>query len=159
MSIRMAAIMAIALGCITTNSSAQTNVTGPKAVVYKTKKNYNNLVPVTLSADKSRIASYPAPSDLKQNGNLAKPTKLKKNYLLDNRGIGKNTVFLNMTYEQYAALSEAPTLNEMYAMIVDKDPIAEMCDCGERSKYKNTEQELNKLIKSKKLKKNCQTIK
>lgn len=158
MKVKIAALIAISIGCAS-HMQAQVQITGPKAVVYKTKKDYRKMVPVTLSADKSKIVSYPAPTDLKSDGKLTLPSKLKNKYLLDNRGIGKNTAFLNMTYEQYAALEHPPTLNDMYAMILDKDPISEMCDCGERSKYENAEQELNKLIKKKKLKANCQVIK
>ena len=34
----------------------------PAAIVYKTRANYNNTVPVMLKADKTAIMSYPAPS-------------------------------------------------------------------------------------------------
>lgn len=149
----------IALVALTQNVVAQSFVTGPQAIVYKTKKNYRNLVPVMLSDDKSQIVSYPAPSDLKTEDGLATPAKLSKNYWLDNRGIGKNVAFLSMTYKEYAELKEVPSTTAMYQMIVDKDPLVSLCECGLRSQYKNPVKELNKLIKKKKLKTKCTTVK
>ena len=70
-------------------------------IVYKTRANFYNMVPVTLNQDKDRIVSYPAPSDLYFEGELALPGKLKKGYLLDRRGINVNTVFTSFTYEEY----------------------------------------------------------
>ncbi|RYD58573.1 MAG: hypothetical protein EOP56_03025 [Sphingobacteriales bacterium] len=148
-----------ALVMVSQNVIAQSYVTGPQAIVYKTKKDYNKLVPVTLSEDKSQIVSYPHPSDVKIDDKLATPTQLKKGYLLDNRGINKNVAFLRMTYSEYAALSAPPSTAEMYAMIVDKDPIAAMCECGLRSSYKSPKKELNKLISKKRLKTTCKTVK
>jgi hypothetical protein len=57
---------------------------GPNAIIYKTKANYNHLVAVTLSADKSEIVSYPHPSDINPNVLSVHPTELNKGYLLDN---------------------------------------------------------------------------
>src|ERR1044071_4992028 len=70
---------------------------GPPAIVYKTKADYSNYVPVILSEDKSKIVSYPDPKDVQS----AAPVKLKNGYLLDNRGINKNVAFLRWTYEEY----------------------------------------------------------
>lgn len=131
---------------------------GPPTTVYKTKSDYNNKVPVTLSEDKTRIVSYPSPKDVFYNGNLAYPTPLAQGYLLDNRGIGKNIAFLNMTYEEYSNLSEVPSLQNMYNMIIDKDPLVQMCNCGNRLKYANVVSDMNRLINDNKLSK-CQKIK
>ncbi len=119
---------------------------GAKAIVYKTDKDYSNLVPVTMNSEKTKIVSYPAPTDVFYKGILAKPTPLKNGYLLDNREINENTVFLNYTYEEYSRLSEAPSLQEMLLRVVEKNPMVEIIDCGLRYQYKDEVKELNALI-------------
>ena len=120
---------------------------GKPATIYKTKKNYNKNVPVTLSADKTKIVSYPSPVDVFYNGQLAYPTHLAKGYLLDNRGVSLNTAFTKYTYKEYSKLKEAPDLKTLYNSIIDKDPITEMYDCGNSYRFKNEVVELNEIIK------------
>ncbi len=116
-------------------------------IVYKTKADYNNLVPVTLDETHTRIVSYPHPADLKHSlSGYTTPTELNNGYLLDNRGVGKNTAFLNYTYEEYAALPDAPSMEEMMARIVDKNPFIELWNCGSAGEYKERVTELNRLI-------------
>lgn len=133
-------------------SSSTVDYAGPSTLVYKTRKDYYNNVPVTLSEDKSKIVNYPATSDVYYKGKLAYPTKLEKGYLLDNRGINTNTAFLSLTYEEYIKLKEVPALSDLYALIIDKDPIKELYNCGNRYKFKDEINELNEIIKSNKLK-------
>ena len=123
----------------------------PPAIVYKTKKPYNNLVPVLLSEDRSEIVSYPDPTDVYYHGKLAYPTRLKRGYLLDNRGIGPNVAFLKLTYQEYAKLPVVPKRTDLYAMIIDRDPLKELYRCGDRAKYQSIVSELNKVIKAGKL--------
>jgi hypothetical protein len=120
----------------------------PQAIVYKTVKAYNHLIPVTMDAERTKIVSYPAPSDVFYKGKLALPTVLQDGYLLDNRGIDENTVFLNYTYDEYSRLQEAPPMSEMMNKIRDKHPLAEIIFCGDRTKYKDEVKELNELIKN-----------
>ena len=115
-------------------------------IIYKTKVDYLHRVPVLLSPDKKEILSYPHPTDLSAGGVLLLPTPLNQGFFLDNRGIQSNVAFLNLTYEQYVSLSSPPALNEMYAMIIDKDPLSVMYHCGSRKDFKNIESELNQLI-------------
>ena len=132
---------------------------GPPTIIYKTKKDYYKLVPVILSEDKSIIVSYPHPTDILVNGELAYPTQLEKGYLLDNRGINNNVAFLNMTYEEYSKLEKVPLLEGLYSMIVDKDPLVEIYNCGNRYTFKNEiSRELNKLINNNELTR-CECIK
>ena len=126
----------------------------PPIVVYKTTKDYSKNVAVTLSEDKKRIVAYPAPSDVSER---SYPTALNKGYWLDNRGISPNTAFLSITYEEYAKLKKAPSLEELYNMIVDKNPIKKMYICGSGSAYDGIVSELNALIK--KRFKGCKRIK
>lgn len=140
LTLTLASLLAIALvGCTTSQSSDEApriakldkkphfiggNATGisalPRAVVYKTRADYNNLVPVTLTADGRTLASYPAPSDVSPE--TSTPIQLGDGYLLDRRGVGVHTAFLDYTYEQYAALPTVPPVDTLMAHIRDRDP-------------------------------------
>ena len=115
----------------------------PPIVVYKMTKNYSKNVAVTLSEDKKTIVSYPARTDVSER---SYPTALNKGYWLDNRGISPNTAFLSITYEEYAKLKKTPSLEELYSMIIDKNPIKRMYICGRGTAVVS---ELNALIKKK----------
>jgi len=120
--------------------------TGPDAIIYKTKADYNTLVPVIMNSERTDIVSYPAPGDLKYRGKPAIPTELEDGFLLDNRGITENVAFLNITYEAYIALDKTPSKDELLEMIIDSDPLTAMFNCGKRSGYNNEVQELNTCI-------------
>lgn len=122
--------------------AAITTEAGPPVIVYKTKENYNELVPVILSADKKEVISYPAPGDLYYQGDLAYPLELGDGYLLDRRGINEYVAFIEMTYTEYAELDKAPTPEELFKIILDDDPLLEMYHCGSRYDYDNLEDEM-----------------
>jgi hypothetical protein len=124
---------------------------GPPATVYKTTKNYNKNVPVTLSEDKTKVVAYPAPTDVFYKGALANPIELKDGYLLDNRGVSIHTAFTKYTYEEYSKLKEAPDPVTLFNSIIDKEPIKEMYNCGNRYNFKNEAEELNSIITQHKL--------
>lgn len=156
---------------------------GPHVMVYKTKADYSTKVPVILSDDKTRITSYPDPSDLTggdaypsppaddkpnkpnppkvqtDNNNLPTPTPLNEGYLLDNRGINLNVAFLDISYQNYTKLKGAPSLKDMYSVIIDKNPLTELCDCGNRYAFKDVKEQINILIKTKKLRSVCKVLK
>lgn len=117
-----------------------------QTIVYKTIGDFDNLVPITMNESRTQITSYPAPTDLTINGNLTTPTRLKKGYLLDNRGINTNTVFLKYSYQEYSKLGEAPEIKEMMQNIAEKYPLSELINCGPRSQFKNELKEINLLI-------------
>lgn len=119
---------------------------GPDAIVYKTTKDYSDLVPVIMNSERTQIVSYPAPSDIYYKGELAKPTVLKGGYLLDNRGINKNVAFTSYTYEEYSKLKNTPSIDVLLSRIVDKYPLTEMINCGIRSQYTDEVNGLNQLI-------------
>jgi len=135
------------LGCKTQKDTQVSSVSMalPPTIIYKTKKNYDKNVAVFLSEDKTKITGYPATSDVSSR---SYPTVLKKGYLLDNRGIGKNVAFISMTYEEYSVLKKTPSSTELYNMIIDKDPIKEMYYCAHGIKFSDSA-ELDKLIDSK----------
>jgi hypothetical protein len=120
--------------------------TSPQAIIYTTKGDYSNLVPVILTPDKKGIASYSDIKDVYFKGVLAYPTALHNGYLLDNRGISENVAFIKLTYEQYAALPSTPSAEELTKMIVDKNPLEKMYSCGQRSKFVSIADELNSRI-------------
>lgn len=126
-------------------AEAQSATALPPIVVYKTTKDYSKNVAVTLSEDKKMIVAYPAPTDVSAS---SYPTALNKGYWLDNRGISPNTAFLSITYEEYAKLKKSPpNAMELYAMIIDKNPIKRMYICGCGGAYDSLVQELNTRIK------------
>lgn len=146
-------ITVVALGAIaackakqTAQAVAEVSYTGEQTIIYKTRTNYSRYVPVTMNADKTEIVAYPAPSDVYRNGKLAYPTPLADGYLLDNRGIGLNSVFLKVTYEEYSKLAQAPSLKEMMDLIVDKDPFLRIYNLGTRSRFKDEVTEINGII-------------
>lgn len=136
---------------------AQPGMRGPHLLIYKTKTNCRHMVPVIMSADKQLIVSYPAPSDLSDYRKI-EPDKLKKGYLLDNRGIGTNVAFLNVSYKQYARMSAAPTIAEMSKMIADRNPLTELWDCGLRSDFDSPRADVNRIIRLGQLATKCKQV-
>jgi len=130
----------------------------PPCIVYKTKADYLRNIPVILSEDKSRIVSYPDVKDVYYQGEIAYPTKLKDGFLLDNRGIGPDVAFLSVTYEEFSAMEKTPPAEELYKLILDKDPVTVMYKCGNRMDYQDIEKEMNKLISSGRIS-NCTKLK
>jgi len=128
-------------------------------LIYKTKRDYNNLVPILLNDDKTQIVSYPDPKDIKVGSDFFLPTSLQKGYLLDNKGIGLNVAFLKYTYEEYSNLKTLPTLQELYNNIKDKNPLIELCDCGNKSKYVDLEKQLNEYIDKDFIRIKCKVLK
>jgi len=121
------------------------NATAP-ALVYKTRKDYALYVPVTMNVEKTKIVSYPDPTDIYYNGKLSYPTPLNNGFLLDNRGIGPNVAFLNFTYEAYSQLKGTLTMQQMLDALLDKSPLLELWNCGPRANFKDEVNDLNILI-------------
>lgn len=131
----------------------------PHVLVYKTKKNFDKFVPIILSEDKSEIISYPHPADLKRGDIFLIPLKLKEGYLLDNKGISPNVVFLRWTYDEYSKFESAPDLKILMDNVIEKNPLLELCDCGNRSVFNNEIKQLNYLIKKRVLHFKCKILK
>ena len=127
-------------------------VAGPLCIVYKTKADYSGLVPVMLSADKSKIVSYPDVRDLVIDGKPVVPTPLLDGYLLDNRGIGPDVAFLTLSLWEYSRMTTTPDAARLYGLILDKEPLAEMYECGKRYQYSDPAEAMNQLIRNGKLK-------
>lgn len=120
-------LLTIIVGCKTLEDnklgdSSMTSVTSrfvPNAVIYKTKMDYSQLVPVNLDATKSRIVSYPHPTDVSRNST---PLKLINGWLLDRRGITQNSAFTSFTYDEYSKFTNAPKIRILQEKIIDDDP-------------------------------------
>ena len=136
----------------------QAGIPSAPCIIYKTKKDYSRYVPVMLSDDKKNIVSYPDIRDVYFKGSLSYPTALTDGFLLDNRGIGPDAAFLNITYEAYITLNKTPSIDELMKNLLEKDPLTEMYQCGNRSQYSDPERELNNLISAGNLK-NCKRLK
>ena len=119
----------------------------PPAFIYKMKADYSQLVPVMMDKSRSRIVSYPAPSDLRRGNRLATPTPLDNGFWLDNRGINEHVAFLTYTYEEYSRLPKAPSMDELMAHLLDKQPLVDFRVCGRRADYDDIVSELNALIR------------
>lgn len=146
-------IFSLNFACNSLEQVNNTQVVMPSApvMVYKTSNNYFNKVPIILSADKSKIVSYPHPTDVKKGNNYTIPTRLKKGYLLDNKGISLNVAFLKLTYEEYSKLNNTLPIDELKSMIIDDNPLLELYYCGYKSDFNNLEKQLNKTIRKGKL--------
>lgn len=87
----------------------------PQAIIYQTNVDVADKVPIVLNADGS-LRSFPDPSDI--NPRQA-PLALVGGWLLDRRGsIGRGTVFLKYTYDEYSSLGEVPSIEELLAAVV-----------------------------------------
>jgi hypothetical protein len=145
-------------GSVANSKPEAIGVSSPACIIYRTRSDYSLFVPVTMSADKSKIVSYPDIKDIFYNGKLSLPSLLVDGFLLDNRGIGLQVAFLKYTYEEYSRLPSTPLSTDLMNMLLDKDPLVEMYQCGQRSQYSNIEQEMDLMITSGKLK-NCKKLK
>ncbi|MEO8087693.1 MAG: hypothetical protein ABI763_12775 [Bacteroidota bacterium] len=126
---------------------------GEQAIIYKTVKDFSRNVPVTMNAEKTIILAYPAPKDIYYQGKLAVPEKLKDGFWLDNSGVNVNSVFLELTYDEYSKLKEVPLLTELMDAIADKNPFTEIYSLGTRSSFKEEVKEINGIIERGALKK------
>ncbi len=128
-------------------------VSAPPVVIYKTHTDYSKYVPVILSDDRTKVVSYPDIKDIYFEGKLAYPTALTCGYWLDNRGIGPHVAFIKLTYDDYAKLPATPSAIDLFAMLLDANPLCTMYQLGNRRDYKDPVAEINHIIKKHELKK------
>jgi hypothetical protein len=112
-------------------------------VIYKTRKDYRDYVTVQLSEDGSSVKAYPAPTDVLAQ----KPLELAGGYLLK-RMLGN--VYLSLTIEDYASSPDSYSPEELFDLVMDKDPYLEIYECSECSRGDTAS--LNQLIRQGKLK-------
>ncbi len=131
---------------------------GPPTIVYKSNGDYTHLVAVTYSESLNKITSFPAPADFSDDKGSKSPVKLKNEYLLDQQGIGPESVFTSYTHQEYAALEEAPHPDSLLSRILFSNPFVEMYNCGNRFQYENPEKQINALIAAGELSKRCKKL-
>jgi hypothetical protein len=135
------------------SASCATRLPGPPeatapVVVYKTKKDYRDYMTVQLSADGQTVTAFPAPSDVPGQ----KPVQLADGYLLK-RMVGD--AYLSVTIDDYANASRHYSSDELFKLVIDRDPYLEKYDC---SGYTDTDTaSINNLIRRGDLKK-CKTL-
>lgn len=142
-------IMVVLSGCPENKDQviSMINAEAP-VIIYKTRQDYSNRVPIMMNGEKTEILAFPGPGDLYFEGKLALPTPLINGYLLDNRGLSPRSAFLSYTYEEYAALSSPPDPAELMKNILDADPFMEMYECGKRSELEEIRKDLKKIIRN-----------
>ncbi len=117
-----------------------------RVIIYKTKFNYYNFVPVTMNKEKTEIMSYPAKEDLVLDSMFTLPIPLEGAFMLDKRGINSQSAFLNLPYLEYYLMKEIPRVDSLMTMIKDSDPFEEIYDCGSATDYSDLVKELNQKI-------------
>lgn len=96
-------------------------------IIYKTTKDFSNLVPVLMDENKAKIVSYPAISDISES---SKPIKLENGYWLDNIGICNNTVYTSYTVTEYSSLKYQPSVGQLQNKIIERNPFVEIYRCN-----------------------------
>lgn len=151
---RILTMLPVALAALMPVSTIAQSVQAlPHNIVYKTTADYSDNVQVELGTD-GRIRYYPSPGDVSA---ALKPVKLKKGYLLSKTGVSATTAYLNMTIEEYSALKQRPSANDLYSIIRDKSPMTELWDCGVRDEL--SVKQINGLIRKGKLATKCRRMK
>ena len=128
-------------------------------LVNRTKVDHRDQVPVLLSEDGKTIVSYPHPRDVGTPENLYTPVDLGDGWLLDRRGVGPNMGFLSTTYAAYSKFELAPSATELEALLVDHDPLTDLCDCGPRNGFTDPVAQLSSIILHDSLMVRCKRLK
>ena len=115
-------------------------------LIYKTRADYSQFVPVRMNAQRTEIIEVPHPSDFIHRGRLAFPVALNQGYWIDNQGITPDVAYLRFTIENYSKLDEPLSVEIMSRYILDAYPFLEMYQCGYRNEYKDIFREVNVLV-------------
>ncbi len=102
-------------------------------ILYKTKADYSQYIPITLNNERNKIIAYPGIKDIYNNKEFAVPTKLKNGYLLDNLGISPLSAYTSITFQEYASFKTPPSVDYLMEHIIDKNPFLEVYNCGVRN--------------------------
>lgn len=117
------------------------------AVIYKTVRDYSKYIPVTMNKEKTEIVSYPGITDVYFQGRLSLPDSLISGYWHDKRGINENSVFTDITYEEYVSLSVQPDKSYFEKRIIDKNPFIDIYLVKKRPENINEINYLNTIIR------------
>ncbi len=130
-------------------------VPAPNVIVYQLNGNWENLVPITLSKDKTKIVAYPGPADLQK---MKPPISLKYGWWLDTRGISQNTAFLSVTIDEYINWREVPSVDELMKKVKVIKPFKRIMNCGNIIVNAENVEKLKSQLRKKSIKK-CSCVK
>ena len=71
--------------------------------------------------------------------------------------LNMNTAIINIKIDSYSKLSKPLTAKQLYSLIVNKNPFAEMYDCGAKSESTDLKH-INDLIDAGKLSSECDKV-
>lgn len=125
-----------------------------QTIIYRTRGNYNQLVPIRLANEKTVIARIPIIEEIKAMKEEIEPIVLNNGFLLDRANININSAFIDMTYEDYADLKEVPELSKFFKLIIDDEPFVDFYECENNF----TIEEINLLIDEHKLAEKCNQL-
>lgn len=94
----------------------------PDATIFKMSGDYADNVAVTLNPD-GTLAYYPAPGDL---SSVSVPYALGNGWYLNRQGISSGSVFTKWTFQEYMALPQPPTTEQIKAAIIPGAYVTEM---------------------------------
>lgn len=94
----------------------------PRATAFRMSGDYSENVGITLNPD-GTLAYYPAPTDITP---LSAPYDLGNGWWLNRQGISEGSVFTKWTFEEYAALKEAPSRQELLDAVIPGAMVTEM---------------------------------
>ena len=121
-------------------------------MVYKPLSDYSSLVWVELSSDKKQVLGFPDPKDIANQVS----TSLHNGYFTGN--VDKNTAFINIKTDKYAALKRSFTPTQLYSILVYKYPFGELYDCGPKKTPGEDILNANTFIDTAKLSKECNKV-
>jgi outer membrane lipoprotein-sorting protein len=122
--------------------------------VYKTTQNYNDNIFVCMDDNQTMVTQYPGiGSGVMTGDELRTPTELHEGYLLDNKGIWLDCVFVNVTYQEYSEFEDQPGVDWFYERIIDYSPFEEFYVCEPGHQF--SVDIINDLIDSGSLTDNC----
>lgn len=96
----------------------------PDATAFRMSGDFQNNVAISLSPD-GEIIYYPAPSDITAD---SAPINLGEGWWLNQQGIGPNSVFTSYTFAEYAALPEAPSIQQLKLSIIPGAKVTEFIE-------------------------------
>lgn len=93
----------------------------PEATAFRMSGDYKDNVAITVNND-GVITYFPAPSDITAD---SRPIDLGNGWWLNCQGIGANSVFTRYTFEKYAELTSAPSVEQLKKSIIPGATVTE----------------------------------
>lgn len=130
-------------------------------IIYKTRQNYNDFLSISLTSDKSKVSSYPGPTDIESND---RPIMLANDY--QTSLIWLDYVYTDIRLDDWGRIWDSIHVNNiqtsqfLYDHIIDFDPFFEFYVDYERIVDYNPDTIfLNTIIKNRELIKYFERVK